>query len=106
MGDFAVARNKLVDAHNEDEDVLTAIKLKLADLEDRSRRNNVNFRGVAETIPPADLRYHIQQIIASLLPEVTKREINVDRAHRLPKPSFLSGKSTSRRNRPHSLFTM
>lgn len=37
VGEFAVAHNELVDAHNEAEDALTAIKSKLADLEDRSR---------------------------------------------------------------------
>lgn len=56
MGDFAVAHNKLVDAHSEAEDTLTAIKSKLANLEDRSRRNNLKFHGVAEAILPADLR--------------------------------------------------
>lgn len=66
MGDFAVAHNELVDSHNEAEDELLAIKSKLANLEDCSRRNNVKFRGVAETIPPADLRNHIQQLIAAL----------------------------------------
>lgn len=90
MGDFAVAHNELGDAHNEAEDVLTAIKSKLADVEDRSRRNNVKFRG--STIPPADLHNHIQQLIASLLPELLKWEIIVDRVHRLPKPPFLSEK--------------
>lgn len=59
MGDFAVAHNELVDAHNEAEDELLTIKSKLADLEDRSRRNNVKFRGVAETILSAELRNHI-----------------------------------------------
>lgn len=71
MGDFAVAHNELVDTHNETEDVLKAIKAKIADLEDRTRRNNVKFRGVAENILPAEPRNHIKQLIATLLPEDT-----------------------------------
>lgn len=50
------------------------------------------FRGVAETILPADLHNHIQQLIATLLPEVPNREIIIDRVHRLPKPPFLPEK--------------
>lgn len=79
MGDFAVAHNELVDVHNGAEDELQAIKWKLAYLEYRSRRNNVKFCGVAETIPPSELCNYIQQLISALLPDVPKREITVDR---------------------------
>lgn len=43
MGDFAAAHNKLVDAYNGREEEMQAIKCKLADHEDRSRRNNIKL---------------------------------------------------------------
>lgn len=41
MGEFAAAHNELVDAYNGAEEGIQAIKNKMADLEDRARRNNV-----------------------------------------------------------------
>lgn len=46
MGEFAVAQNELVDAHKEREENVTLLKVEIAGLETRSRRNNVKFRGV------------------------------------------------------------
>lgn len=43
MCDFTDAHNELVDAHFELEDEIKNLKLKVTDLEDRSRRNNVKF---------------------------------------------------------------
>lgn len=43
MGDFTQAHNELVDAHFEVEEELMVLKLKVADLEDRSKRNNIKF---------------------------------------------------------------
>lgn len=59
IGEFATAHNELVDAHNDVEEKIKNLKLKLADLEDMFRRNNVKFRGIPETVPPADLRPYI-----------------------------------------------
>lgn len=92
MGEFATAHNELVDAYNAAEDEIQAIKSKMADLEDRSRRNNVKLRGVSESVMPADLRKYVQQFISALLPETLEREVIVDRAHRLPKPKHLPEK--------------
>lgn len=69
---------------------LNAIKSKLADLEDRLRRNNVKFRGVAETVLPNDLRRYLQKMTMTLLPDTPEHEVVIDRAHRLPKPAHLS----------------
>ncbi|XP_077327941.1 uncharacterized protein LOC143981418 [Lithobates pipiens] len=92
MGEFATAHNELVDAHNEAEDEIQAIKSKMADLEDRNRRNDVKLRGVTEDVLPADLRKYVQKFIATLLPEILEGEVIVDRAHRLPKPKHLPDK--------------
>lgn len=53
MGEFSEAHNGLVDAHGTLEEEMSALTAKLADLEDRNRRNNVKFRGVPESVSPA-----------------------------------------------------
>lgn len=92
MANFATAHNELVDAHNEKEDELELLNRKMPDLEDRSRINNVQLRRVAESVPPADLRQFVKQLITTLLPDTPPREVTVDWAHRLPKPQHLPEK--------------
>lgn len=48
MGEFASTINNLVDAQEWDEDEMEGIKAKMADMEDRRRRNNLKIRGVPE----------------------------------------------------------
>lgn len=45
----------------------TFYKLK-ADLEDRSRRNNIKFRGIPEAVKPPDLTHYIQQLFFNSSP--------------------------------------
>lgn len=52
MVDLYSAHNDLVDAYADQESELQCLQNKMADLEDRSRRNNIKFRGIPETIPP------------------------------------------------------
>lgn len=47
--------NELVDAHNERDDEISWLKAKVADLEDRSRWNNVKIRGIPESVTAPDL---------------------------------------------------
>lgn len=89
MGEFSEAHNGLVDAHNHLEDEMSSLAAKLTDLEDRNRRNNIKFRGVPESVPPADLVPFLQRLIKSVLPEVTTHDLVIDRAHRLPKPKSI-----------------
>lgn len=46
---------ELVNVHNIAEDKIKVLKIYLADLEDGSRRSNGKFRGVDESVPPAEL---------------------------------------------------
>lgn len=62
---------------------------QVADLEDRSQRNNVKIQGVPETILPAQLHQYACDLIKQFLPSVPETEMHVDRIHRLPKPSHL-----------------
>lgn len=89
MGDFSGAHNDLVDAHNALEDEVAALSAKVADIEDRNRRNNVKIRGVPESVSPSDLSSYVQQLIKAVLPSTTTHDLIIDRAHRLPKPKSL-----------------
>lgn len=56
IGDYSSAYNTLVDAYNDQSDDINWLKYKMANLEDRSRRNNVNIWGVPEAVLPAQLQ--------------------------------------------------
>lgn len=55
MGEFSEAHNTQVDARNRLDEELHTLAAKLADLEDRNRRNNIKFRGVPKSIPTSEL---------------------------------------------------
>lgn len=86
MAEFSRAHNGLVDAHNQLEDDLQSLTAKVADLEDRNRRNNVKLRGIPESVSNAELTPFIQKMLATLLKPASERDLLIDRAHRLPKP--------------------
>lgn len=92
MGEFTQAHNELVKAHNDLEEEFKAHKLKVANLEDRSRRNNIKFHRITESVKATELRLFLQRMIADLLPSISPCDIIIDRAHRLPKPSYLPDK--------------
>lgn len=53
MHECTTTVNELIDAYKDQADDTDWIKVKLTDLEDRSRRINVKLRGVAESVLPA-----------------------------------------------------
>lgn len=55
MAEFTTAHNGLVDAQNQLDDDFHSLSAKVADLEDRSRRNNIKFRGIPESVSNTDL---------------------------------------------------
>lgn len=73
MGDFTDGQNDLVDAHFELEDEIKHLKLKVADLEDRPRQNNIKFHGIPENIKNTDLKQFLRQMIRDLLPETSQQ---------------------------------
>lgn len=89
MEEVTLAHNELVDAHFEVEEELRVMHLKMVDIEDRACRNNVKFRGVPESVKPAELTAYLQKLMMSVLPSLGPADIIIDRAHRLPKPSYL-----------------
>ena len=89
MGEFATTINDLVDAQEQGEDEMEGLKAKLADLEDRNRRNNLKIRGVPESVSQGELKKFASTLFLALIPELTAIDITIDRIHRLPKPSYL-----------------
>lgn len=89
MEEYTSAYNVMVEAHTAKGEDITWIKDKLADLEDRSRRNNLKLRGIPEDVPPTQLLQFAQTLFSTLVPEASAHDLLVDRIHRVPKPSFL-----------------
>ena len=89
MGEYASTINALVDANESAEDDIDILKAKVAEIEDRSRRNNLKVRGIPESIKQPELRGYMAQLLTSLLPDLSELDFTIDRIHRLPKPAYL-----------------
>lgn len=89
MGDFASTINDLVDANEDREEESAWIKNKIADIEDRSWRNNLKIRGIPESVQTSELRAYVTDLFTAVLPDLTAIDITIDRIHRLPKPTYL-----------------
>ncbi|CAH2219485.1 Hypothetical predicted protein [Pelobates cultripes] len=68
---------------------LEAQKPKVADLEDRSRRNNLRFRGIPESVQNTDLNKYLTDLFQELTPSTHPDLLVIDRAHCLPRPNHL-----------------
>ncbi|KAM4038336.1 uncharacterized protein ACNLHF_016640 [Anomaloglossus baeobatrachus] len=89
MAELTTAHNDVVDSVVSIDEEVDALKLKVADMEDRSRRNNVRLRGIAEMVKTEDLKEFLTDYFSYLLPDTTQLDLIMDRAHRLPKPKHL-----------------
>uniref|UniRef100_A0A8C5M2A8 Uncharacterized protein n=1 Tax=Leptobrachium leishanense TaxID=445787 RepID=A0A8C5M2A8_9ANUR len=87
--ELCLAHNDLVDAYKELKSTHESLLLKVTDLEDRSRRNNIRVRGIPETIKPGDLTAYMRTLMRTLLPGKLDTELQLDRIHRIPKPRHL-----------------
>lgn len=86
MSEFVEAHNDLADSHTKVQAEADRLADKVADLEDRSRRNNLRFRGIPEEVNPQELEQYILQLIAAIMPNTHPLEREMDRIHRVPKP--------------------
>lgn len=91
MSEVAKAHDELVNAHESQNEMIHKLQLKVADLEDRSRRNNIKLRGIPEIVKPRELVPYIHQLFLKLIPDLSPRDLLMDRAHRIPKPTYLPG---------------
>uniref|UniRef100_A0A803JZM3 L1 transposable element RRM domain-containing protein n=1 Tax=Xenopus tropicalis TaxID=8364 RepID=A0A803JZM3_XENTR len=86
MAEYAAAHNDLADSHTQLESEMDKLKDKVADLEDRSRRNNLKLRGIPETITPPELEAYLKGLLETIMPEAPQTDLTIDRIHRIPKP--------------------
>ncbi|CAH2320324.1 Hypothetical predicted protein [Pelobates cultripes] len=89
MGEYAEAHNDLADHIQALEKQLTSAQLKLSDLEDRSRRQNLRVRGIPESVTQANIPEFLTGFFKSLIPDMPTDMILLDRAHRVAKLKFL-----------------
>lgn len=82
----------MVEAHTAQGEDISWMKDNIADLEDRSRRNNLKIRGIPKSVPSAQLPQYAQDLFSAITPAMSALEHTVDRIHRIhrvPK-SFLA----------------
>lgn len=79
----------MVDELEEQMEMMCKLQIKVADLEHHSRLNNLTIRGISEAVKQIDLVAYPHQLFLQLIPNMTPRDILLDRAHRIPKPSQL-----------------
>lgn len=84
MGEFASSHNTLVDAYNDQSEDISWLKGKMADLEDRARRNNVKICGVPEAVQPAQLQEYDRDLMKAYLPLAPESDLVIDRIHLPP----------------------
>lgn len=56
LGGYFSSFNTLVDSHNTHNEEILWLKDTIADLEDRSRRNNIQVRGILKSVPTTQLQ--------------------------------------------------
>lgn len=79
----------MVDGYHEKAEDNRWFKDKAANLEDRSRRNNIKIRGILETVLQLELLTYVQDFLKLLLPKDDPATFLVDRIHRIIKPKHL-----------------
>lgn len=85
----AKAYNRLLEAHNQQALIIQKMQDRMANLEDRSRRNNVKFRGIPESVSTADIVPFLHTLLKTILPDCTPSDLLINRAHCLRKPTYL-----------------
>ncbi|CAH2252798.1 Hypothetical predicted protein [Pelobates cultripes] len=83
MDEYAIVHNSLADKLQELDGVLEAQQIKLAYLEESSRKNNLRIRGTPEEVTTAHLPNYLMDLFQALTPEIHPDQLIVDRAHRL-----------------------
>ncbi|CAH2277547.1 Hypothetical predicted protein, partial [Pelobates cultripes] len=86
---YEEAQNSMAEKLDSLTERMEAQEGKTADLEDRGRRNNLRIRGIAENIGPTELTAYLVGLFKALAPDVPPDMFLMDRAHRVPKPTFL-----------------
>ncbi|CAH2284032.1 Hypothetical predicted protein [Pelobates cultripes] len=89
INEFTVTNAMLGDRLDAIEHRILQHELKLIDVEDRSRRNNIRIRGVPEEIGVQDLESYMRGLFLSIVPDTPSEMLLSDRLHRLARPQHL-----------------
>ncbi|CAH2248877.1 Hypothetical predicted protein [Pelobates cultripes] len=68
---------------------MESMEARMADYEDRARRNNLRLRGFPESVLQDDLPLFVRGLLHAYGPDIPMDMLLVDRAHRVPKPKYL-----------------
>ncbi|CAH2219788.1 Hypothetical predicted protein [Pelobates cultripes] len=88
--ELCIAHNEVVDKIKKLSEEYETLKLKVADMEDRSRRQNVRFRSIPDDVFHDALPAYILSICKALVPGLPDSAWAYNRMHRLPRPARLS----------------
>ncbi|OCT57258.1 hypothetical protein XELAEV_18003769mg [Xenopus laevis] len=75
IAEMTMAHNELVDAHRELMGEAKWMKEKIADGEDRNRRNNVKLRGVPESVSNEDLKGYVKDLLKTTFPSLSEKTL-------------------------------
>lgn len=68
----------LVDTNTDQADDIVWLKAKVADLEDRSKRNNLKVRGIPESITMSQLPYYVRDAFLTAIPTLFSADLTID----------------------------
>lgn len=85
-GECTDLRKKMEKAEKTTEDNKAGLEAKLADLEDRSRRDNIRIMGIAEGDEGSNAVQYISSNLPKWFPSLREERFEIMRAHRLPLP--------------------
>ncbi|CAH2314865.1 Hypothetical predicted protein [Pelobates cultripes] len=60
---------------------------KVNELEDRSRQNNIGVKVIPDSIQPKELEEYLKAKMRSVCPNLSDKDLKIDRIHRLLKPN-------------------
>lgn len=84
--DYSILSKRMDDAERSTADNKAKFEAKIADMEDRSRRDNLRIMGVAEGSEGSNAVQYITSNISKWFPDLSEDRIEIMRAHRIPLP--------------------
>lgn len=82
------AHNTVVDIQDEHSEAIQQLHLKIANLENPSRWNNIEIRWVPEAITTTEITY-LHQLFHKILQSITTQDMLIDQAHGIHKLQYL-----------------
>ncbi|CAH2251710.1 Hypothetical predicted protein [Pelobates cultripes] len=83
--EFCTAHNDAVEKLHKLEEEQAAMRLKIGDMEDRARRNNLRFRGIVDAITSEGLPQYLMVLFKALLLHLDGTAWTFNRVHHLPR---------------------